>query len=56
MVFVAAFPKRPRTPPTKNPAVNYQTADSEPVTKRSRPLGVSDEVQRGQSSVISMDT
>ncbi|XP_052181258.1 topless-related protein 4-like isoform X3 [Diospyros lotus] len=37
----AAILKRPRTPPT---AVDYQTADSEHVLKRSRPFGMSDEV------------
>lgn len=35
--------KRPRTP-TNNSAVDYQTADSEHMLKRSRPFGVSDEV------------
>ncbi|KAA8523000.1 hypothetical protein F0562_009423 [Nyssa sinensis] len=39
----AALLKRPRTPPT-NPAVDYQTADSEHALKRSRPFGISDEV------------
>ncbi|KAI3973941.1 hypothetical protein MKX01_030517 [Papaver californicum] len=34
--------KRPRTP-TNNPAMDYQTADSEHVLKRTRPLGMSDE-------------
>ncbi|XP_042499991.1 protein TPR3-like isoform X2 [Macadamia integrifolia] len=40
----AAILKRPRTPPTNNLAVDYQTADSEHVLKRSRPLGMPDEV------------
>ncbi|XP_059635124.1 topless-related protein 4-like isoform X1 [Cornus florida] len=40
----AAILKRPRTPPTNNPAADYQTADSEHVLKRSRPFGISDEV------------
>ncbi|XP_059433655.1 topless-related protein 4-like [Corylus avellana] len=40
----AAILKRPRTPPTNNPAMDYQTADSEHVLKRSRPFGISDEV------------
>ncbi|CAK9145377.1 unnamed protein product [Ilex paraguariensis] len=40
----AAILKRPRTPPANNPAVDYQTADSEHVLKRSRPFGISDEV------------
>ncbi|XAR66873.1 hypothetical protein NMG60_11013241 [Bertholletia excelsa] len=39
----AAILKRPRTP-TNNAAVDYQTADSEHVLKRPRPLGMSDEV------------
>ncbi|XAR53253.1 hypothetical protein NMG60_11021726 [Bertholletia excelsa] len=39
-----AILKRPRTPPTNNAAVDYQTADSEHVLKRSRPFGMSDEV------------
>ncbi|XP_062078108.1 topless-related protein 4-like isoform X2 [Humulus lupulus] len=38
----AAILKRPRTP-TNNPAMDYQTADSEHVLKRSRPFGISDE-------------
>ncbi|KAH9761710.1 Topless-related protein 4 [Citrus sinensis] len=40
----AAILKRPRTPPTNNSAMDYQTADSEHVLKRSRPFGISDEV------------
>ena len=43
-IMVAAILKRPRTPPTNNPAMDYQTADSEHVLKRSRPFGISDEV------------
>ncbi|KAK9282441.1 hypothetical protein L1049_005359 [Liquidambar formosana] len=39
----ASMLKRPRTPPN-NPAMDYQTADSEHVLKRSRPFGMSDEV------------
>ncbi|CAN1215370.1 Topless-related protein 4 [Linum perenne] len=39
-----ALLKRPRTPPTSNPAIDYQTADSERVMKRSRPFGMSEEV------------
>ncbi|KAI4379481.1 hypothetical protein MLD38_005772 [Melastoma candidum] len=35
--------KHPRTPPT-NSVMDYQTADSEHVLKRSRPFGISDEV------------
>ena len=40
----AALLKRPRTPPANNPAMDYQTADSDHVLKRSRPFGISDEV------------
>ncbi|XWS27035.1 hypothetical protein CRYUN_Cryun26dG0081300 [Craigia yunnanensis] len=40
----AAILKRPRTPPTNNPALDYQSADSEHVLKRSRPFGMPDEV------------
>ncbi|KAK6248367.1 hypothetical protein QUC31_019932 [Theobroma cacao] len=40
----AAILKRPRTPPTNNPAMDYQSADSEHVLKRSRPFGMPDEV------------
>ncbi|KAI5680896.1 hypothetical protein M9H77_02123 [Catharanthus roseus] len=39
----AAILKRPRTPPTNNPAMDYQTADSEHVLKRTRPFGISEE-------------
>jgi len=39
-----AILKRPRTPPTNNSAMDYQTADSEHVLKRSRPFAISDEV------------
>lgn len=39
-----ALLKRPRTPPN-NPAMDYQTADSDHVMKRTRPFGISDEVQ-----------
>ncbi|KAL2463066.1 Topless-related protein 4 [Forsythia ovata] len=40
----ASMLKRPRTPTNNNPALDYQTADSEHVMKRSRPFGVSEEV------------
>ncbi|KAK6124891.1 hypothetical protein DH2020_041377 [Rehmannia glutinosa] len=43
-VMIASMLKRPRTPPTNNPALDYQTADSEHVLKRSRPFGVQEEV------------
>ncbi|KAG9138676.1 hypothetical protein Leryth_018567 [Lithospermum erythrorhizon] len=39
----AAVMKRARTPPSNNPVVDYQTADSEHALKRSRPFGLSDE-------------
>ncbi|KAJ6863539.1 hypothetical protein NC652_040160 [Populus alba x Populus x berolinensis] len=39
-----AILKHPRTPPTNNSAIDYQTADSEHVLKRPRPFGLSDEV------------
>lgn len=41
--MLAAMLKRPRTP-SGNPATEYQSADSEHVLKRSRPIGISDEV------------
>eukprot|EP00262_Sarcandra_glabra_P008603 TRINITY_DN2218_c0_g1_i5.p1 TRINITY_DN2218_c0_g1~~TRINITY_DN2218_c0_g1_i5.p1 ORF type:complete len:1138 (+),score=249.84 TRINITY_DN2218_c0_g1_i5:76-3489(+) len=40
----AAILKHPRTPPTNNPAVDYPSADSEHVAKRTRSMGISDEV------------
>ncbi|XP_022730861.1 topless-related protein 4-like isoform X2 [Durio zibethinus] len=40
----AAILKNPRTPPANNPALDYQSADSEHVLKRSRPFGIPDEV------------
>ncbi|KAI7729674.1 hypothetical protein M8C21_004456, partial [Ambrosia artemisiifolia] len=43
----AALLKRPRTPPgppPNNPALDYQTADSEHALKRTRTFGISDEV------------
>lgn len=39
----AAFLKRPRTPPSNGPAVDYQSADSEHLMKRIRG-GQSEEV------------
>ncbi|KAL0354810.1 UNVERIFIED_CONTAM: Topless-related protein 4 [Sesamum radiatum] len=41
--------KRPRTPPTNNPALDYQTADSEHVLKRSRPFGMPEENGDGRN-------
>ncbi|XP_057508911.1 topless-related protein 4-like isoform X2 [Actinidia eriantha] len=40
----SALLKRPRTPPANNSAVDYQTADSDHVLKRSRAFGMSNEV------------
>lgn len=42
--MIASMLKRPRTPPSNNPAMDYQTADSEHVMKRTRPFGISEEV------------
>ncbi|XP_074563164.1 protein TPR3-like [Curcuma longa] len=39
-----AILKHPRTPPTANPSIEYASADSEHVSKRARPLGISEEV------------
>ncbi|KAM7268625.1 hypothetical protein ACFE04_010791 [Oxalis oulophora] len=47
-----AILKRPRTPPTNNHAMDYQTADSEHVLKRSRPFGPSDEVNNLPVNVL----
>ncbi|XP_065626180.1 topless-related protein 4 [Quercus suber] len=47
----AAMSKRPRTP-TNNPAMDYQTADSEHVMKRARPFGMSDEVNNLPVNVL----
>lgn len=41
--MIVSMVKRPRTPPTNNPALDYQTADSEHVLKRSRPSGIPEE-------------
>uniref|UniRef100_A0A1D1XVX1 Protein TOPLESS n=1 Tax=Anthurium amnicola TaxID=1678845 RepID=A0A1D1XVX1_9ARAE len=40
----AAILKHPRTPPSSNPAIDYPSADSDHVSKRTRPIGISDEV------------
>uniref|UniRef100_A0A7N0U0Z2 CTLH domain-containing protein n=2 Tax=Kalanchoe fedtschenkoi TaxID=63787 RepID=A0A7N0U0Z2_KALFE len=47
----AAMLKRPRTP-TNNPAMDYQTADSEHVLKRPRPFGLSDEASSMPINVL----
>ncbi|CAL9194584.1 protein TPR3-like [Musa acuminata AAA Group] len=39
-----AILKHPRTPPTANPSIEYSSADSDHVSKRTRPIGISDEV------------
>lgn len=43
--MAAAILKHPRTPPTKNPAVDYPLADSDHISIRTRPIGVFDEVK-----------
>ncbi|KAH9316517.1 hypothetical protein KI387_025144, partial [Taxus chinensis] len=51
----AAFLKRPRTPPSNGPAVDYQSADSEHLMKRIR-TGQSDEVNYpGPHNMFSAD-
>lgn len=52
LFMIAAILKRPRTPPTNNSAMDYQTADSEHVLKRSRPFGISDEVVLVNFSIL----
>lgn len=44
--FGVAALKHPRTPPSNN-ALDYPSADSEHVSKRTRPMGISDEVNLG---------
>ncbi|MCL7047751.1 hypothetical protein MKW94_009116 [Papaver nudicaule] len=39
----AAMLKHPRTPPTNNHSIDYPSGDSDHVSKRTRPLGISDE-------------
>ncbi|GAV60959.1 WD40 domain-containing protein [Cephalotus follicularis] len=41
---IPAALKHPRTPPTNNPSVDYPSGDSDHVAKRTRPMGISDEV------------
>ncbi|KAG7021233.1 Topless-related protein 4 [Cucurbita argyrosperma subsp. argyrosperma] len=48
----AAILKRPRTPPTNNPTMDYQTADSEHVLKRARPFGLSEEVNNLSVNIL----
>ncbi|XP_024935003.2 protein TOPLESS isoform X1 [Ziziphus jujuba] len=40
---ISAALKHPRTPPT-NPSIDYPSGDSDHVSKRARPMGISDEV------------
>ncbi|KAL0904778.1 hypothetical protein M5K25_026928 [Dendrobium thyrsiflorum] len=40
----SAILKHPRTPPSNNPAMDYTSGDSDHISKRSRPIGVSDEM------------
>ncbi|KAI3781936.1 hypothetical protein L2E82_11964 [Cichorium intybus] len=52
-INTSAMLKRPRTPPpTNNPAVDYQTADSEHVFKRTRAFGMSDEVNHMPGNIL----
>lgn len=39
----AAILKHPRTPPTLNPTIEYPSVDSDHLSKRTRPIGISDE-------------
>ncbi|KAE8657881.1 Protein TOPLESS [Hibiscus syriacus] len=47
----AAILKRP-SPPTNNPALDYQSADSEHVLKRSRPFGMPEEVNNLSVNIL----
>ncbi|KAF9615189.1 hypothetical protein IFM89_022451 [Coptis chinensis] len=49
----AAMLKRPRTP-TNNPSMDYQTADSELLMKRTRPMGISDEASNLPVNLLPM--
>ncbi|KAG8379818.1 hypothetical protein BUALT_Bualt07G0129000 [Buddleja alternifolia] len=51
-VMIASMLKRPRTPPTNNPALDYQTADSEHVLKRSRPFGLPEEANNLHVNIL----
>ncbi|XP_059644986.1 topless-related protein 4-like isoform X2 [Cornus florida] len=48
----ASMLKRPWTPPTNNPAMDYQTADSDLVLKRSKPFGISEEVNNFPVNIL----
>ena len=52
LIVIASMLKHPRTPPTSNLALDYQTADSEHMLKRSRPFGISDEVLDTQFELL----
>ncbi|XP_038711206.1 topless-related protein 4-like isoform X2 [Tripterygium wilfordii] len=51
----AAILKRPRTPPTNKPAMDYQTEDTSHMLKRSRPFGISDEVNNLPVNILPND-
>lgn len=51
-VMIASMLKRPRTPPTNNPALDYQTADSEHLLKRSRPFAIQEEASISTASLF----
>jgi hypothetical protein len=42
--LVAALLKHPRTPTTANPGMDYPSGDSDHISKRTRPVGMSEEV------------
>ncbi|KAJ9692695.1 hypothetical protein PVL29_011670 [Vitis rotundifolia] len=48
----ASMLKHPRTPSTNNLAMDYQTADSEHMLKRSRPFGISDEANNMPVNIL----
>ncbi|PWA58943.1 CTLH LisH motif, WD40/YVTN repeat-like-containing domain, Topless family [Artemisia annua] len=48
----SAMITHPRTPPTNNPAVDYQTADSEHASKRMRTLATSNEVNHMPVNIL----
>ena len=42
--LVASMLKHPRTPSTANPSMDYPSGDSDHMSKRPRPVGLSEEV------------
>lgn len=42
--MIAAILKHPRTPPSSNQIVDYASGDSDHISKRTRPIGIPDEV------------